>query len=150
MKAGAIAFLMFGLIALYFGVFSSNQSREIKEAKSQVLAINFAVFRNAVHQYVHHNQLEAVGEITFNNFSRWVPHGWLPMRDWKAQVENGICYVYGQADTDEIEAIRVLYKGSFALGRNDTGSLVPSHNAPMPVPNFIPHNAVVSMTEVRP
>lgn len=156
MKAVAVFFVLCGLLALYYGLFHSGQSRDIAEAKTQVLAINYAVFRNAAHQYVHHNQTEALAmtEIPRTSFEKWLPNGWLPMRDWKVRLENRsnqwVCYVFGPAEPDEIDAIRKLYRGSFALGRAEGGQLVPNHGGDMPVPDWIPNGNVVSMTEVRP
>lgn len=152
MKMAAVFALMLGFVAMYFGLFRSGQSREVWEAKTQVLAVNFAVFRNAAHQYVHHHQEEVLGmtDIPRTAFGPWLPNGWLPMRDWKVRMENRICYVFGPAEPDEIDAIRTLYRGSFSLGRTEDGQLVPNHKADMPVPNFIPNGSVVSMTEVKP
>lgn len=152
MKAFAVFFVMLGLIALYSELYSSGQSREIWEAKTQVLAVNFAVFRNAAHQYAHHNQDEALGQTDIPSaaFAEWLPNGWLPMRDWRVRMENRICYVFGPAEPDEIDAIRKLYRGSFALGRAEGGQLVPNHKENMPIPDIIPNGSMVSMTDVRP
>lgn len=152
MKAAAVFFVLCGLIALYFGLFRSGQSREVWEAKTQMLAVNFALYRNAAHQYAHHKQDEVLGmsEIPRSAFEEWLPNGWLPMRDWKVRMENRICYVYGPAEPDEIDAVRKLYRGSFALGRAEGGQLVPNHKEDMPIPSFIPNGSMVSMTEVRP
>lgn len=152
MKTVAAFAFMLGLVALYFGLFRTGQSREVWEAKTQVLAVNFAVFRNAAHQYTHHYQDEvlAMTDIPPSAFEKWLPNGWLPMREWKVRMENRICYVFGPAEPDEIDAIRVQYRGSFTLGRVEGGQLVPNHKADMPVPGFIPNGSMVSMTEVRP
>lgn len=152
MKAGAVFFILLGLIALYFELFGAGQTREIQDAKAQVLAVNFGVFRNAAQQYVHHHQDAALSmnEIPRSAFEEWLPNGWLPMRDWKVRMENRICYVFGSAEPDEIDAVRVLYHGSFAFGRAEDGQLVPNHKGDMPVPGWIPNGSMVSMTEVRP
>lgn len=151
MKAGAICFLMLGMIALWFVVFQSGRVREYNEAKTHIVAINYAIYRNAAQNYVHANaQNMKNGEIERITFEKHIPNGWLPMREWKVRIENHVCYVYGSANTDEIDAIRLLYKGSFALGRKENGHLVPDHKGDMPIPSFIPEGSVVSMTEVRP
>lgn len=152
MKSIAVFFVLCGLVALFFGLFRSGQSREVWDAKTQVLAVNFAVFRNAAHQYVHRHQSEVLTmtEIPSVDFEEWLPNGWLPMREWKVRMENRICYVFGPAEPDEIDAIRKLMRGSFALGRAENGQLVPNHKADMPVPGFVPQGNMVSMTEVRP
>ena len=90
-------------------------------------------------------------DIPRSAFEQWIPNGWLPMRDWKVRMEHRICYVYGPAEPDEIDAIRrILYRGSFSLGRAESGQLVPNRQGNMPIPDWIPNGSMVSMTEVRP
>lgn len=153
MKAFAFACLILGLLASAFMVFRSPQTEVYTETKHQMLAINFAIFRNAAHQFVHHNQNDALtmGTIPQASFVAWLPSGWQPMRDWKVRVESSVCYVYGATNSDEADAIRrLLYRGSYALGRKEQGQLVPDHDGAMPIPDWIPEGNLVSMTGVRP
>lgn len=152
MKAVAAFALMLGLVGLYFELFHAGQSRQLLESQNYTLAVNFAQFRNAAHLYVHRHAEDAQGmtDIPRTAFEQWLPSGWQPMREWKARMANRICYVFGPAEPDEIDAVRKLFRGSFALGRAEGGQLVPNHRADMPVPDFIPNGNIVSMTEVRP
>lgn len=146
MKGIAICAVMLGLLGLYATLFQQNNSTAYKDARDHMVAINFALFRNAAVLYAHDHP-DASGVVTANQLI--LPNGWQPMRNWICRMEDGYCYVYGPATSDEIETIRDMYKTSFALGRKKNGVLVPVHDVAVPLPGWIPEETMVSLIEVH-
>lgn len=143
MKALAVFALLLGVIALMH--WPSDYSRE--ESGSRAVAINYALYRNEVFRHVY-GQEGISGDIALSALN--LPESWHPLRQWRARVDGGRCYVYGDATPQEIAAVRQLFQGSFALGQASSGRLVPApvHGAAVTVPGFIPDGSLVSVTEV--
>ena len=77
-----------------------------------------------------------------------LPESWRALRNWRARVDAGRCYVYGDASMQEIMAVRQLFRGSFALGMASNGRLIPVMGNVITVPAFIPNGSLVSVTEI--
>lgn len=146
MKGIVVFAVMLGVIGIFFQLLLDKGPREYREAEEQVLAANFALFRNAALLYAHNNP-SVVGEVSRNRLV--LPNGWQPMRNWRCRSENNRWYVFGPANSNEIEAIRDLYKTSFALGRKQKGVLYPVHSVAVPLPGWIPEGNIVSLIEVH-
>lgn len=143
MKALAIFAMLLGVMALLQQ--PADFSRE--ESGSRAIAVNYAIYRNEVFRHVY-GQQGISGDIALSVLN--LPDSWRPLRQWRARVDGGRCYVYGQATAREIAAVLQLFQGSFALGQASSGRLVPApaHGMPVPVPGFIPDGSLVSVTEV--
>ena len=152
MKAMAIFGMLCGVLAiLSFWLFSSDKDREAAQSKS--VAVNYAVYRNAVFAHVIAHTRNALPE-ELNQADLSLPSGWQAIRQWRHRIETTnagkLCYVFGPAQQAEITAIRDLFLGSFAVGHKHQGQLVPAHGASMPLPGYIPEGHVVSVIEVNP
>ena len=66
---------------------------------------------------------------------------------YRSRVQDGFCYVYGEASPQEAEAVRQLFRESLAVGLADQGRIVPVLRHPVPVPAFVPNGSIVSVTE---
>ena len=123
----------------------ADYSRE--ESGYRAIAVNYVIYRNEVfrHVYDHHC---VTGDIPLTVLN--MPDTWRPLRQWRARVEGGRCYVYGAATPQEIAAVRQLFQGSFALGQANGGRLVPApvNGTAVPLPGFVPEGSLVSVTEV--
>ena len=143
MKALAVLVFLLGVMALLQQPY--DPARE--DAGYRAIAVNYAIYRNEVFRLVY-GQPEISGDIALSALN--LPQGWKPLREWRAKVANGRCYVFGQASAQEIAAVRKLFLGSFALGQASSGQLAPAPaKGPIPVPGFIPDGSLVSITEVR-
>ena len=143
MKALAVFAMLLGVMALLQQ--PADFSRE--ESGSRAIAVNYAIYRNEVFRHVY-GQQGISGDIALSFLT--LPDSRRPLRQWRARVDGGRWYVYGQATAREIAAVRQLFQGSFALGQANSGRLVPApaHGTPVPVPGFIPDGSLVSVTEV--
>ena len=115
------------------------------ESSSSAVAVNYAIYRNEVFRYVYENNGLA-GDIPLAVLD--LPESWRALRNWRARVDAGRCYVYGNASMQEIMAVRQLFRGSFALGMASNGRLVPVMGNVINVPGFIPEGSLVSITEI--
>jgi hypothetical protein len=130
MKPLAALFVLLGIFALF-----TWPSSEQREPLSEALALNFALYRNAAFALAVKDKIPT-GEVV-----PAMPAGWQPMRDWRTVVDDGVCYSFGPAAAEEIEAVRELFQGSPAIGRAANGRLTP---ADVPLPAFIPAENLVS------
>lgn len=146
MKALAVFCICLGVLAmLCISIFSV---RGIDSEKH--IAVNYGVYRNAVFEYVIKTPT-AVSNIPLTNLK--LPVGWQAMRAWQHSITAGnprICYVYGPASMEEINAVRTLFMGSFAVGYKQNGKLQPVHGVSVPLPALIPDGSLVSVIEVAP
>lgn len=115
--------------------------------KGKAIALNYAVYRNAVFRFVFPDNKTSVGDISMASLA--LPVGWTPMRPWAARVENQRLYVWGPASAEEIAAARELFWGSLAIGRADGGHLEPGFGGVTPVPAFIPNGSLVSVVSTE-
>lgn len=141
MKALMVLALLLGVMAMLARTPAEYAERE---PRAQIIALNYAVYRNQAFLYAHKHKgfngsvpLSALG----------LPSEWRALRPWTARMESGRCYVYGAASAEEIEAVRELFRGSFAVGRAEGGRLVPDGRASLP--GFIPTDSLVSIVEVE-
>lgn len=143
MKALAVLFFLLGVVALL----RNTTDFSTQEASFRGVAVNYAIYRNEVFRYVFSHR-GVSGDIALSALN--MPQSWRAVRAWRARVEGGRCYVYGQASQSEISAVRQLFEGSFALGMASAGRLVPvTGTKAIPVPAFIPEGSLVSITEVN-
>ena len=143
MKALAVVALLLGVMALL--QHPADSARE--ESGARTIAGKYAIYRNEVFRHVY-GRSGISGDSALSALH--MPESWRPLRQWRARVDGGRCYVYGEATPQEIAAVRQLFQGSFALGQASAGRLVPApaHGAAVPVPGFIPDGSLVSVTEV--
>lgn len=143
MKILAVLFLVMGLGA----IFSHYADRSGEEPGNVAVATNFLLYRNAVLEHVR-NTGGVAGDIPIGALA--LPLGWQAIwnRPWRARVENGICYVYGQCSRAEALAVRDMMGGSFALGVARNGRLAPApvNGQAISLPAFIPAGSLVSVT----
>lgn len=144
MKALAVFGILLGVMALL----QSPTDFSHEESGARAIAINYAIYRNEVFRHVY-GQQGISGDIALAALD--MPDSWRPLRQWRARVDGGRCYVYGDATAQEIAAVRQLFQGSFALGQANAGRLVPApvYGTAVPVPGFIPEGSLVSVTEVN-
>lgn len=142
MKALAILMVVIGIMAM----FSLNTTVTRDEYRVEAVAFNYALFRNEVHRYVFSGH-KASGTITAASLD--LPTGWVMLRPWQARIDSGCLYVWGEASPEEIEAVRVLYWGSYAIGRASGGKLEPSYGGTTPVPSFVSEDNLVSVVSVE-
>lgn len=70
------------------------------------MAVNYAIYRNEVFRYVYeHRGLS--GDIPLASLN--MPESWRALRAWRARVDAGRCYVYGEASPQEIAAVRPAF-----------------------------------------
>lgn len=142
MKILAVLAVLLGVMALL----KPPADNDIQETSHKALAVNYGVYRNAVFLFVQAHK-EVSGDVPLSSLS--LPESWRMLRTWKARVQDGCCYVYGEATPEEVEAVRRLFQGSFAVGLASGGRLVPAL-APhvIPIPSFVPEGNLVSVVEV--
>jgi hypothetical protein len=140
MRTLAVLFLLLGVVAMFH-----RSTDTASDAGHKAVAVNYAVYRNAVFLYVaaHRGYSGTIQQASLS-----LPNDWRAMRAWSARVDGGRCYVYGEASQEEIAAVRDLFHGSFALGMASGGRLVPVLGNAIAVPAFIPNGYLVSVTEV--
>lgn len=138
MKSLAVYALMLGLLAMF--AFSEPSS---DSGRTESLAVNFALFRNAAWAYAHEHP-ELTGTLPVDVLP--LPYGWTAVRSWTARTESGVCYVYGPASAEEIADVRRVFHNSETMGTAVDGRLVPGS---VPLPGFIPAGAMVSLMEVE-
>ena len=142
MKALAVLGLLLGLLLIFQRPYEAAH----EESAAQAVAMDFGLFRNAVFRFVQNNRSHS-GEIPLSDLS--LPESRRPLRDWKARVEGGVCYVYGEATPEEAEAARQIFQGSLSIGMAENGRLIPVlTTTPIPVPAFVPNGNLVSVTEM--
>lgn len=142
MKALAILMILLGLLAMLR--LRSMDSQD--EQRNEIIAANFAVYRNEVHRYVF-NGHKSSGDIAAASLS--LPTGWAMLRPWHARIEAGCLYVWGEASSEEIAVVRDLFRGSYAIGQAAAGRLIPSYGGLTPVPGFVADGNVVSVVRVE-
>lgn len=146
MKALAVFFICLGIMAmLSLSIFNGLNTDSKKH-----IAVNYGVYRNAVFEYVIKNPT-AVSNIPLASLK--LPVGWQAVRSWQHSITADnprICYVYGPASMEEINAVRTLFMGSFAVGYKQNGKLQPVHGVSVPLPALIPDGSLVSVIEVTP
>lgn len=142
MKALAVLGFLLGMLLL----FQRPHEAAHEEAAAQSVAVDFGLFRSAVFRFVQDNR-DHSGEIPLESLS--LPESRRPLRDWKARIEGGVCYVYGEATPEEAEAARQIFQGSLSIGMAENGRLIPVlTTTPIPVPAFVPNGNLVSVTEM--
>lgn len=142
MKAIAILTFMLGVMSLLH----FTPSETVDEQLSHAIALNYAVFRNAVYVHVFSGNKEP-GDISRSSLD--LPEAWKALRQWQARIDDERLYVWGPASSEEIERTRDLFWGSLAVGRADGGRLEPGHGGTTPVPSFVPDGNLVSVVGVN-
>ncbi len=142
MKAIAVAMLLLGVASLVCPSLDGMH----EDGAVQIIATNYTVYRNAVHNYVYEHR-SVTGTIPLARLQ--MPATWRGLRAWQARVERGKCYVYGEATQEEIAAVRDMLHDSFATGMASGGKLIPILGNAISVPAFIPNGSLVSITEVE-
>lgn len=146
MKALAVFCICLGVMAmLSLSIFNGRGV-----GNQEHIAVNYGVYRNAVFEYVIKNPT-AFTSIPLTNLK--LPVGWQALRSWQHSITAGnprVCYVYGPASMEEINAVRTLFVGSFAVGYKQNGKLQPVHGVSVPLPALIPDGSLVSVIEVTP
>ena len=79
------------------------------ESSYSAIAVNYAIYRNEVFRYVYGNNGIA-GDIPLAVLD--LPENWRALRNWRARVDVGRCYVYGDASIQEVMAVRQLFRGA--------------------------------------
>lgn len=145
MRVLAVLVFLLGVLTL----FRHRADVSHEDAMSHTVAMNFAIYRQEVLRHVYANR-GISGEIPLAALD--MPPGWQPLwhRTWRARVEGGRIYVYGNATLAEAGMVRDLYMGSFALGVADSGVLSPApvNGAAVSLPGWIPNGNLVSVTGV--
>lgn len=144
MKALVILGLLLGVLAM---LRPDSGRRHSEELQVQAVAMNFAIFRQAVHDYVFTSGHITPGDISLSVLS--TPTGWSPLRSWQARIDSGCLYVWGPASAEEISATSDLFWGSYAIGTAKGGTLDPGHGGTTPIPAFVPNNNLVSVVAVE-
>lgn len=141
MKALAVFMLLLGVVAML------HRPADITgNAAYQSVAVNYGIYRSAVFRYVAANRGHS-GAIPQAALA--LPASWQALRVWRARVDAGRCYVYGEASHEEIATVRDMFRGSFALGMASNGRLVPAlGSSAVPVPAWVPDGNLVSVTGV--
>lgn len=140
MKALAVLVLLLGVMALL----QRPADFSAEEAARRIVAMNYAAYRKAALSFVQANRGFSV-EIPLASLT--LPTSWRALRPWRSRVQDGFCYVYGEASPQEAEAVRQLFRESLAVGLADQGRIVPVLRHPVPVPAFVPNGSIVSVTE---
>lgn len=141
-KALAVLGLLLGFLFLLQRPYDAAH----EDAAAKAVAVDFGLFRNEVFRFVAAHR-DHDGEIPLEDLS--LPASRRPLRQWRARVDNGRCYVYGDASLEEMEAARQLFWTSLALGMAENGRLVPVLTpSPIAVPAFVPNGSLVSVTEM--
>ncbi|WP_031484883.1 type IV pilus biogenesis protein PilM [Maridesulfovibrio frigidus] len=139
MQGLAIFFCLLGTMAMV----SQEMPTQRNSPKAESIAVNYAIYRNAVNNFVTSNSTITTGEVPVSNLS--IPPGWKPMRAWANRMDSGNCYVWGAVQGNESEEIRKIFMGSFAIGVKRNGFLTNAHGADTTLPAFIPENSIVSV-----
>lgn len=139
MKALATLFTLLGVMAMT----TPDMALQNANYKPHSVAVNFAIYRNAVNKYVIGNSPLAAEEISASLLD--LPSGWKPMRIWANRLNSGNCYVWGPVQKAEAAEISKLFMGSHAIGVKRNGSLVTAHGTGIALPVFIPEKSIVSV-----
>ncbi|OEU68024.1 MAG: pilus assembly protein PilM [Desulfovibrio sp. S3730MH75] len=139
MQGLAVFFCLLGTMAMV----SQEMPTPRNSPKAESIAVNYAIYRNAVNNFVTSNSTITTGEVPVSNLS--IPSGWKPMRAWANRMDSGNCYVWGAVQGNESEEIRKIFMGSFAIGVKQNGFLTNAHGADTSLPTFIPENSIVSV-----
>jgi hypothetical protein len=146
MKAMAFCILLLGLIA--FWSFRPEETGQ-EEFQSEALALNYAIFRNAVFDYAY--KVKTPGSVLPDHPDLVLPSGWKHIRPWEGHIQeesDGLyCYVFGPAQPQEVAAVMKLFNQSRDVGWNNGGVFV-RNGQPRPLPSLIPHGAVVSVIRI--
>lgn len=144
MKLFVVIAILCGVMALV--AFDARDQDVLKKRHSETVAMNFAVYRNAVFVYVFCQRNLPMGDIPLSALA--LPAGFQAMRPWKARIDAKTCLVWGPASPEEIERARTFFHESFALGRAENGLLVPGHEQSVPVPG-VPDGNIVSVVKLN-
>lgn len=140
MKIIAILAVLLGVMAVISPRMNSGMTPNYS---AQVIALNYIAYRTAVHLHVFKSK--PTGIISQSELT--LPAGYKALHAWTARVDNGRCYVYGPATSEEISEVRDLLHGSLAVGRASGGFLWPDGKANLPA--YIPTESLVSVVEVN-
>jgi hypothetical protein len=142
-----VVVIIFIALTLIWWTFSRNAFDQ-QQAKFVTRAYSFVVYRNAVNNFQLVNKTE--GEVPL--LSLTLPVGFAAPNDWHntTVVEAGEmhCYVWGEANPDEFDAVFELLHKSRAIGWAENGNLV-RPGAGWPLPAFIPNGSVVSVISIH-
>lgn len=135
------AFLAFAFVMLSVYSFPDKPKEELL---SDAKALNFLVYRDCVMNYAFANSPSGTVEDRNVEF----PAGFVN-RGWKAQVHNGILYIYGKATQREINRAKKQTMYSHSVGQKRNGLFYPHYtNPPAVLPHFINEGELVSILEM--
>ena len=143
-----LAIFMFILGSIAFWSFNPDRGKEREEASSEAVAMNYAIFRNAVFAYAL--KVKTGGPVFPGNQGlTTLPNGWKNIRDWQGLIQEEsdgqmFCYVFGPAEPAEVIAVQKLFNYSKTVGWNDSG-VFNRNGDPLVLPAVIPHGSVVSV-----
>lgn len=138
MKALAVLAFLLGVLAVLNGRPPGPES----EPRAAAVAANYVQYRQSVLHHIFALGNNSPGEI---GADLDLPTGWTALRPWRARIDDGRCYVWGETSWAEQQEIAALLYGTYATGRAEGGRLVPGHGASVPLPDFIPRGNVVSV-----
>jgi len=146
-KVKVLAIFMILVGAIAFWSFQSD-STDREEVRSDSVAMNYALFRNAVFNYALESK--SPGTVLPNTPGLNLPAAWTSIRPWQGLIRlesDGFlfCYVFGPADPMEITAVQKLFHNSKTIGWNNAGVLARNGGDPMPLPLDIPWGSLVSL-----
>lgn len=135
---GFLGIITFTLLTL---MPARHQSEGVKDA----LALNYSIYRQAVHSYVAHNKV--TGEVS--DALLIFPTAY-KKQGWQAHVHDNRCIVYGKANNKTKLAIKKIFLNSHSIGEKRNNMFYPNYNNKnIELPSFIPENALVSIMEVK-
>jgi len=142
MKPLAVLAVLMGILAMiqFIPIEKENDQR------IQAIALNYALYRDAVHRYVFSGH-KTTGAIATSALS--LPAGWITLRTWQARIDSGCLYVWGEASSNEVDVVRELYFGTLAIGYVSNGKLEPSYGGTTSIPSFISNGNIVSVVSVE-
>jgi hypothetical protein len=139
---------MLAVLAFLLGVLAwlsfRTPERDTATASGAV-SLNYVLYRKAAIDYALEHPFPE-GDIPASALA--LPSGWLALRDWRARIDGGRCFVWGPASAWEIDAAKRLLWGSWAVGRAENGRLVPGNGAVIPIPAYVGNGNIVSVIKV--
>lgn len=139
MKTIMILSLLLGVIAFFQWSPDSSDT-----GKAHTIAVNYAIYRNAAFYYAQKYK-PSDGIIATSVLD--LPSEWQSLRIWTAQMDDTCCYVFGEANADEIDAVCDLFQASLAVGYAQNGKLMPQLGNAVALPSFIPDGNIVSVID---
>lgn len=136
--------IIFGMFAAWLtSIYELDKLDRTTEATRLGAAINFVQYREGAMRYAFFYKDASDGEIPAHEILNFLPDTWTmyPRRQWRARIDGGYVYVWGEASPEEIEHVTRMLGHSPSVGENQNGRLRPGD---IPLPGFIPNGSVVA------